>query len=100
MQERDIERKLVRAAKSKGGLAVKFTSPGFAGMPDRLLLLPRGKLAFVEVKAPGKTPRALQLKRHGMLRQLGFKVFILDSTEQIEAILEEVKGCTNTKNTR
>lgn len=92
MQERDIERKLVRAAKSKGGLALKFTSPGFVGMPDRLLLLPRGKLAFVEVKSPGKKPRALQLKCHKMLRQLGFRVYVLDNVVQIEKILKDVGG--------
>ena len=58
-------------------------------MPDRLLLLPEGKMMFVEVKAPKKKPRALQLKRHGELRRLGFDVYVLDGESQIGVILQE-----------
>ena len=57
MREKTIEQKFRAAVKAAGGLAVKFTSPGFDGVPDRLALLPDGKMAFVEVKAPGKKPR-------------------------------------------
>lgn len=57
MREKTIERKFVAAVKAAGGLALKFTSPGFDGMPDRSVLLPGGKMAFVEVKAPGEKPR-------------------------------------------
>jgi len=64
MREKEIEKKLVLEAKKRGGLAVKFVSPGFDGMPDRILLMPEGKIAFVEVKAPGKHPRPLQMARH------------------------------------
>jgi hypothetical protein len=59
-------------------------------MPDRLVLLPGGKLAFVEVKAPGKKPRMLQVKRHEKLRELGFQVFVLDATEDIPGLLETI----------
>ncbi len=52
MREKQIEQKLVQAAGKSGGICPKFTSPGSAGMPDRLLLLPQGRMAFVEVKAP------------------------------------------------
>ena len=52
MREKIIEQKLVTAVKKHGGICPKFTSPGFDGMPDRLLLLPHGRFAFVEVKAP------------------------------------------------
>jgi len=58
MREKIIEKELVRAVKDKGGIAPKFTSPGFDGMPDRLVLLPGGRMGFVELKAPGKKPRA------------------------------------------
>ncbi|HHD4762900.1 VRR-NUC domain-containing protein [Atopobium minutum] len=92
MQERIIEQAIVKAAKARGGLALKFTSPGFAGMPDRLLLLPKGHIGFVEVKAPGKKPRALQLARHRQLRNLGFQVFVLDNKEQIDEILIQIGG--------
>ena len=69
---------------------MKFTSPGFDGMPDRLVLLPGGKCGFVEVKAPGKKPRALQRVRHEMLKGLGFKVYVLDTKEQIEEIIDDI----------
>ena len=90
MREKIIEKKLVDAVKAMGGLALKFVSPGFDGMPDRILLLPGGKIAFVEVKAPGRKPRPLQLVRHAMLRRLGFQVFVLDDEAMIGKILEEV----------
>ena len=63
MREKDIERKLTKAVKDMGGLAPKFVSPGFDGVPDRLVLLPEGKLAFVELNAEGKKLRPLQEKR-------------------------------------
>lgn len=91
MREKYIEQKLVRVVKSHGGIALKFTSPGFDGMPDRLILLPKGRIAFVEVKASGENPRPLQLSRHEMLRRLGFKVYVLDNIEQIGGILDEIR---------
>lgn len=91
MREKEIEQKLVKAVKDMGGIALKFISPAFDGMPDRLVLLPKGKIAFVEVKAPNKTPRPLQIARHGMLRRLGFKVYVLDNKEQIGGILDEIR---------
>lgn len=91
MREKIIEQHLVKAVKNSGGIAPKLVSPGFDGMPDRLVLLPRGKIGFVEVKAPGKEPRPLQVARHGLLRRLGFKVYILDAPEQIGGILDEIR---------
>ena len=90
MLEKEIEMQLMKAVKKMGGRAVKFMSPGFDGMPDRLVLLPGGKCGFVEVKAPGKKPRALQLVRHEMLKELGFKVYVLDAQEQIEEIINDI----------
>ncbi len=90
MLEQEIEMQLVKAVKRMGGRAVKFTCPGFDGMPDRLVLLPDGKCGFVEVKAPGKMPRALQQARHEMLRDLGFSVYVLDSIEMIGDILDDI----------
>ena len=63
MREKIIEQKLVTAVKNHGGICPKFVSPGFDGMPDRLLLLPHGRFAFVEVKASGEKPRPLQTLR-------------------------------------
>lgn len=91
MLERVIESRLRQEAKKRGGMALKFVSPGMNGVPDRIVLLPGGKMAFVELKVPGKVPRALQEKRIGQLRQLGFLVYVLDSTERIGGILDEIQ---------
>lgn len=92
MNEKSIESKLVKTVKERGGICPKFVSPGFAGMPDHLVLLPFGRIAFVEVKAPGKKPRALQIKRHRTLCSLGFSVYTLDAMEQIGGILDEIQS--------
>lgn len=92
MRERQIEQKLVKALKAAGGIAPKLNSPGFDGMPDRMVLMPKGRIGFVEVKAPGEKPRPLQLSRHRLLRRLGFKVYVLDDAGQIEIILREIGG--------
>lgn len=73
-------------------MALKFVSPGFDGMPDRLVLLPDGKIAFVEVKAQGKKPRSLQLARHRLLRKLGFQVYIIDNVDQIGGMLDAIQA--------
>lgn len=91
MREKQIENKLATEAKKLGGIALKFVSPSFDGMPDRLVLIPDGHIAFVELKAPGKKPRPLQLSRHRLLRSLGFRVYIIDSVEQIGGMLDEVR---------
>ena len=87
MLEKEIEKSLVKAIKARGGCAYKFTSPGTSGMPDRLVLMPGGRCCFVEVKAPGKRPRPLQLKRHEHLRALGFKVYVIDDKSQISSVI-------------
>ncbi|TQI67356.1 VRR-NUC domain-containing protein [Clostridium sp. KNHs216] len=92
MKEKAIEKKLVQAVKAAGGIAPKLVSPGFDGMPDRIVLLPDGHIGFVEVKAPGEKPRPLQLSRHGLLRRLGFTVYVLDDERQIEQIITEIGG--------
>jgi len=92
MREKNIEQKLVLMTKDLGGLALKLVSPGFDGMPDRLILLPERKIAFIEVKAPGKSLRPLQEKRKRQLESLGFLVFCLDHIEQIGGILHEIQS--------
>ena len=90
MREKSIEEKLVAAVKVQGGVCWKFTSPGTAGVPDRIVLMPKGHIVFVEVKAPGEKPRKLQLSRHQFLRRLGFQVYVLDALEDIDKIIKEV----------
>lgn len=92
MREKTVESTFTSVVKAKGGLAVKFTSPGFNGMPDRLVMFPGGRIAFVEVKAPGEKPRPLQLSRMKLLRRMGFKAFVLDDIEQIGGIIDAIQS--------
>ncbi|MGG6796587.1 UNVERIFIED_CONTAM: VRR-NUC domain-containing protein [Streptococcus canis] len=90
MREKFIEKKLVLAVKKQGGLCPKFVSPGFDGMPDRIILMPKGRIAFAELKAKGNKPRLLQLSRHRLLRSLGFKVYVIDVPDQIGGVLDDI----------
>ena len=92
MTEKYIEKKLVAAVKDMGGIALKFVSPGVDGVPDRIVLLPMGRIAFVECKATGKKMRPLQNKRKKQLEALGFLVYCLDDIEQIGGILSEIQA--------
>ena len=92
MREKYIEHKLVATVKNKGGLAPKFVAPGFDGMPDRLVLMHGGRIAFVEVKAEGKKLRPLQLRRKKQLEKLGFLVYTLDNPDEIGGILDEIQA--------
>ena len=91
MRESEIERKFVNAAKLRGGLALKFVSPGMNGVPDRLVLMPGGRMAFAELKVPGESMRSIQRKRKRQLEQLGFAVYCIDGPEQIEGVLDEIE---------
>jgi len=87
LKESYIERMLKKKVEQVGGKALKFVSPGWAGAPDRLVLLPGGRLVFVELKAPGRKPRPLQLKRHEELLALGFDVVVVDSLEGVDEFI-------------
>ena len=90
MDEKLIERKLKDIVRHSGGLALKFTSPGFDGVPDRLLLFPGGRAAFAEIKTTGKKLKPLQMSRKRQLEGLGFRVFVIDSPEQIGDVIDEI----------
>lgn len=92
MREKQIEQKLVQAVRKSGGMCLKFVSQNFDGMPDRVILFPGGKIAFAELKAPGKKPRPLQIARHKALMGLGFRVYVIDSVEPIGGILDEIQS--------
>lgn len=92
MREKQVEQKLVRAVKARGGICPKFVSPGFDGMPDRIVLLPGRHFGFVEVKTPGEVPRPLQISRHRLMKKLGFQVYVLDDPEKIGGILDEIQA--------
>lgn len=88
--EKDIEKYLRDKIKKAGGVAYKFISPGNNGVPDRLICLPTGKAIFVELKAPGKEPKPHQNLQINRLRNLNFKVFVIDSFEKVDALLEMI----------
>ena len=88
MLERTIERRLVEKAKDAGGLAMKWVSPAFAGVPDRIVFLPGGRIIFIELKAPGKTLAPLQERVHKMLASLGADVRTIDSPEGVDGVFE------------
>lgn len=92
MRERDIERRLVKESVQRGGLALKFVSPGRIGVPDRIVMMPEGKIGFVETKAPGKKLRPIQERRIRQMMDMGFKVFVVDSMEQIGGVLDEIRS--------
>ncbi len=92
MREKDVECSLVKVVRAAGGLALKFVSPGMAGVPDRLILLPGGRMAFCEVKAPGEKPRPQQAHRMEQLMSLGFRVYVVDNMEKIGEMLIDIQS--------
>lgn len=92
MEESKIEKRLKKRIEMLGGKALKFISPGMSGVPDRIILMPGGKVYFVELKAPGKKLRTLQEYRAKELKILGFDVRTIDTMEKVDLFTEEVKG--------
>lgn len=90
MNEASVEKRLKKMVSEQGGLALKLVSPGFAGVPDRLVLFNGSRIAFVELKAPYKKLRALQRKRKQQLEALGFRVYKVDSYEAVDRMVEEM----------
>ena len=90
MRESSIERRLVDGIKRVGGMALKFTSPGHAGVPDRLVLLPGGRMVFVELKTKTGNLTPLQIETHNRLRALGAEVRTLYGKEYVEGFLREI----------
>lgn len=91
MNEKLIEKKLREKVKSLGGLALKFPSPYHRGIPDRIVLMPEGKISFVEIKTTGKKPFGLQRKAIEMLRGLGFKAVVIDDQLSLDNFLEDIQ---------
>lgn len=87
--EKTLEHSLVEKIRQRGGICLKLQGNMYAGMPDRLILLPEGRVVFVELKSEGIKPRKLQLVRHEELRALGFKVFVIDTQEKLIQFLNE-----------
>lgn len=89
--EKELETKLRNKIKILGGRAYKFVSPGNAGVPDRLIVLPGARIYFVEMKRPGEVPRKLQERQMEFLQKLGFKTFVISTEQELENFVKEVK---------
>ena len=92
MREKYIEQKLVSQVKMHGGICLKLSSTGLDGIPDRLVLMAKGKIAFVELKAPKEKPRKLQLVRIRKLKDMGFKVYVVDNTKDIGGVIDDIQS--------
>lgn len=90
MQEKFIERELVSRLKKVGVESIKFEVLGKRGMPDRIILIPGGRVVFAEVKSPGEKLRPLQEKRKRELENLGFKVYVIDSKTEIDELVKQI----------
>ena len=90
--EKEIEKTLVKRVKDLGGMCIKLLSPSMDGLPDRMVFLSDGKFAFVELKAKGKTPRPLQIKRMDDFKKLGYKCFVIDDKEKIGGVIDEIRS--------
>lgn len=90
MLESVIEKRLKKEIKKIGGKALKFVSPGMSGVPDRIVLMPQGRIVFVELKAPGKKRRKLQEYRAKELQNLGFRVECIDSIEGVNRFVKQL----------
>ena len=88
--EKVIERKLVEAVKANGGMCIKLLCDNLLGLPDRMVLMPHGKIAFAELKTTGRKPRRIQVLMHKKLRALGFRVDVIDTTEGINNFIENL----------
>ena len=90
MRERDVEQKLRSEVEKRGGRCFKFLS-SVSGVPDRLLLLPGGLVVFVELKKEGEKPRKLQEVQMRKIRELGFRVRVVDSEQGIQELMREIE---------
>lgn len=91
MEESKVERRLIKQVEKIGGKAYKWNPAGVIGVPDRMVLLPGGKVIFVELKAPGKKLRKIQEFRAYELRKLGFRVECLDTVEKVDLFINKVR---------
>lgn len=90
MNEKLIEKKLVESVKKLGGIALKLFSTFFTGLPDRMILMPGGRIWFAEIKTTGQKPTPRQTVVHEMLRKLGFEVWLIDRQEILDQFVTEI----------
>ena len=93
MLEKDIERYLTQEVKKRGGMCFKFVSPGNTGVPDRIVLVPGGKVVFVELKTATGRLQPIQRYMHREMRKRGAEVDVLYGLQGVETFLQVVMPC-------
>lgn len=88
--EKDIEKRFCKGIREKGGLPYKFTSPGNAGVPDRLVILPNGSVHFVELKRPGGKLRPLQLLQKEKIESRNGKYYVISTIDEVNKYLDGI----------
>lgn len=90
--EKDVESYLRNKVKKQGGRCIKLSSQHEEGLPDRLILMPGGKVFFVETKRKGGKLAPMQILQHRSLRKLGFRVYIPYTKDEVDTLLKEEGG--------
>lgn len=90
MKEYSVEKHLISMTQACGGICIKFTSPGMSGVPDRIVILPGGKIGFAELKAQGKKPRLVQRAVLRVLYRLGCRVAAIDNKKSAEGFIRRL----------
>lgn len=98
MKESSIERKLIEFVKRSGGLCLKFVSPGNAGVPDRIVLLPGGVVGFVELKTETGRLAPIQKAWLAKLQRLGFDAQVLYGIEEVKAYAARLSEAGSSEN--
>lgn len=96
MRERDIEKWLRRQIESMGGQAFKFTSPGNDGVPDRLAVLPSGRIYFIELKTDRGRLTPIQVWQQDRLDALGCQVRTIRGMDEARSFIEEARDAIPT----
>lgn len=94
-KENRVERRLIDGVKALGGITFKFVSPGRAGVPDRVVILPGGTVHFVELKAQGGSASALQQRMLAKLRRMDVTALVLTGADEVERYLDNLRELMN-----
>lgn len=91
VSEKTIEKYLVWEVRRQGGICLKYSNSNMVGYPDRLICLPCSKMVWVELKSKGRKPAKIQLIRHEELKRLGFDVYVIDSKQGVDELINKLK---------
>lgn len=89
VSEKAIERYLADSVKALCGVCLKYSNPGMVGYPDRICLLPGGVTVWVELKSKGEALKAVQKVRICQMAKIGHRVYVCDSKEKVDEVLDE-----------